>query len=241
MSEATSPEAEMRAIEALKEVRPVMSGAMFRAFWPILPTVPLELAVMRQINGVWCVLMFYRKDQDYTGWHMSGGYVWQSEQSDEETAKRILKREVGLVPKNLYFVRNFNTGPETGWVPNRQMTRLYVCEADGEPTVGKFFPLDQLPVETIGSHIMMIDHLKAHLLRTETMRREGITLDGQRKAPKGRWLVKRFPAAGDERREHQMGVHVPLEETLGTFAEAIEFMQKLDLARLFDDEGRQII
>lgn len=139
---------------------------IFESFFPILPMVCCELALVRKINGVDSVLMWRRKDAYYDGWHMPGGYILHGE-SDEEWIRRVLKKETNLELRYYRFITHFNTRPETGWVPNHQVAIMFYCVADGELSVGRFFPLTRIPEDTLGHHRRYVEHLRAYLLRPE--------------------------------------------------------------------------
>lgn len=159
---------------------------VFESFFPILPMVPSEQAVVRMIDDVPCVLMWHRSDEHYIGWHMPGGYMLLGE-TDWQWCERVLKKEADLKLTKVQFIRRFNTRPETGFVPNHQMAHFFLCEAEGEPTKGKFFPLTAIPEDTLGHHKYYIDCLRAHLMRMETMRERGIRSDYDDKAPQWKW------------------------------------------------------
>jgi ADP-ribose pyrophosphatase YjhB (NUDIX family) len=161
---------------------------VFESFFPILPMVPSELAVVRKIDDADSVLMWHRSDEHYTGWHMPGGYLLLGE-SDEKWVRRVLKKEADLALTHFYQIRTFNTRPETGWVPNHQMAHFFWCETEGEPTSGKFFPLTDLPEDTLGHHKQYIECLRAHIIRKQVMGRGLIRYDHRAKAPAGKWRV----------------------------------------------------
>src|SRR3989344_9162306 len=134
--------------------------------------------------------MWRRKDIHYEGWHMAGGYILRGE-SDEEWVGRVIKKEMGLALKQFLAIRRFNTRPETGWVPNHQMAIFFLCEVEGESSVGQFFPVYQtveIPEDTLGHHKKYVDSLRAHFMRMETMRWEGIRCDYLTKAPEWHWI-----------------------------------------------------
>ncbi|MSR76456.1 MAG: NUDIX hydrolase [Candidatus Ryanbacteria bacterium] len=173
---------------------------VFESFFPILPFVPSEQAIIRLIDGVWRVLMWYRKDVHYEGYHMVGGYILRGE-SDEEWLTRCIKKEVNLTLKNFWHIRDFNTRPETGWVPNHQMAHFFLCEVEGEPSVGTWFPLDKIPDDTLGHHKKYADCLRAYFMRMDTMREKGIRHDFKTKALQWQWKVAQYrllPSIEDE-------------------------------------------
>ncbi|MEK7172555.1 MAG: hypothetical protein AAB723_02470 [Patescibacteria group bacterium] len=136
---------------------------VFESFFPILPMVPYELAVVRKIDGLDHVLLWYREDEHYIGWHMPGSYLRFGE-SDRQVIERTLSKEVGLTLVSAEFICHFNTPPETGWVPNHQIAQFFLCETSGEPTTEEFFLIDALPEKILDFHRIYINHLHAYLL-----------------------------------------------------------------------------
>ena len=230
------PEQQQHLIELLKQVGWQRTGPeIFEAImFPIFPAVPSECAVIRNIKDVPHILMWHRDDEHYTGWHMPGGYMLRGE-TDFECCARVLKKENGLELKKISFIRNFNTRPETGWVPGHQLARFWLCEMIGRPTNGTFFPLTALPEDTLGHHKKYIEHLRAFFLRRKTMREVGIWYDGWHCAPEGQWIC----AYGKQT------------STYNTLDEAVSRCEYLSEPRgmgagglpyhVYDDLGQQII
>lgn len=206
---------------------------VFESFFPILPLTCSEQAVIRYFNNVPYILMWHRKDEHYKGWHMPGGYIILGE-SDWEWVSRVLKKEVGLELKHVELIRRLNHRADLWGLPNHQLACLFLCEAEGEINKGKFFPLTDLPEDTMAHHRQMIQYVRAHLIRKDTMRREGIYWDGIKKAPEGKWLV----AAVDCESCMDDAVFESLDEAVELFKKS-----RINGRRVFllDDEGKQIM
>ncbi|MSR76512.1 MAG: hypothetical protein EXS68_02875 [Candidatus Ryanbacteria bacterium] len=174
--------------------------------------------------------MWHRKDPHYEGYHMVGGYILRGE-SDEEWLTRCIKKEVNLTLKAFWHIRDFNTRPETGWVPNHQMARFFVCEVEGEPSVGTWFPLDKIPDDTLGHHKKYADCLRAYFMRMDTMREKGIRHDYCNKAPEWKWLVNSLDTL-----DGQVSL-IPFD----SLDEAVKCMRANRSAFLVDDQGLQIL
>ncbi|MEK7576479.1 MAG: NUDIX domain-containing protein [Patescibacteria group bacterium] len=213
---------------------------VFESFFSILPMVPGELAVVRKIDDVDSILMWHRSDEHYTGWHMPGGYLLLGE-SDEEWVRRVLKKETSLELGHFYQIRTFNTPPSTGWVPNHQMAHFFLCETEGEPTNGKFFPLAELPEDTLGHHKKYIEWLRAYVMRTETMCEHGIRYDHPplpvEKMPTwGKWaIVRRWEEEGQEYFS-RWGIFDTLDGALEEFS-----LRGSHPLFVIDDQGLQIL
>lgn len=220
-------EQQQHLIEKLKQVgwqktgKEIFETIMFSIF----PAVPSEQAVVREVDGLYHVLMWHRDDEYYKGWHMPGGYLLRGE-NDFEWCARVLRKESGLELKKLEFIRRFNTRPETGWVPGQQMAHFFLCVVEGEPTVGKFYPLTALPENTLGHHRKYVDCLKAFFIRRNTMKMRGIWWDGEHRASEWKWLVVR--GARDTE--------------FDTLDSALEYCVRMaGPCVLYDDEGREIL
>lgn len=207
--------------------------AVFESFFPILPVTCSEQAVVRYIDKVPHVLMWYRKDEHYEGWHMPGGYILKGE-SEWEWTSRVLSKEVGLELKRVEFIRWLNHRAEHWGLPNHQLACLFLCEAEGEVNKGKFFPLTDLPADTMAHHCRMIQHVRAHLIRKETMHKEGIYQDDMDKAQEGKWLVVTLDSVD----LWQNIVCDSLDEAVGFF---IRNKASGRGVFLLDDEGKQIM
>lgn len=227
------PEQQEHLIKMLEQVGWQKTGKeIFEAImFGIFPAVPSECAIVREINGVPHVLMWYRNDNDYTGHHMPGKYMIRG-QSDEEHVRYTLLNETGLTLRKMEFIRRFNTRPDTGWVSGQQIAQFWYCQADGEPIKGTFYPLTALPEDTLGHHRKYIDCLRAFLLRRETMRQSGICNDGMYVAPEWGWLV----VASEKWKK--------IERIFYTLHDALDYVEVCknhgSFATLFDDLGQEI-
>jgi ADP-ribose pyrophosphatase YjhB (NUDIX family) len=214
---------------------------VFESFFQILPMIPCELAVLRQMEGIDHVLMWHRKDAHYEGWHMPGGYLFLGE-TFEEWVKRVISKETGMTLRSFFQMRTFNTRPETGWVPNHQVAHFFRCVTEGEPSRGQFFPLTQIPEDTLGHHKKFVEVLRAEILREETMRTKGINKDGFDKAPEWKWMVVTLGAVDgwvtniydklDDAVKYTHANRIPSTAVPGMFVRN---------AFLLDDQGRQIL
>lgn len=232
-------------LDLLKRVGYKRTGTeIFEAFWPIFPMNPSEQALVRDRKGIKEVLMWRRKDAHYEGWHMVGGYILRDE-SDDEWAGRIFKKETALTLKKFFPIRRFNTRPVTGWVPNHQLATFFLCQVEGEPSVGQFFPIfpnPEIPEDTLGHHKKYLDCLRAHFLRMETMRERGIRYDYFNKAPEWKWMMVTLDVEDgwvtevhdslDDAVRYTRRNQIPSEKQVrGMFRNAI----------LLDDQGLQIL
>ncbi|TSC73310.1 MAG: hypothetical protein G01um101470_159 [Parcubacteria group bacterium Gr01-1014_70] len=235
-----SPEEKNQLVNLLSRVGWQKTGKeIFEAImFPIFPATQSECAIVRQINSEPHVLMLYRDDEHYTGYHMLGKYILRGE-SYEQWVRRTVGAEAGLELVTFEFIRCFNTRPETGWVPGHQMAHFWYCEVEGEPTNGKFYPLTAIPDDTLGHHKKYVDCLRAFLLR-RTMMKVGIFFDGVARAREWHWLCVAYNPVSMKLLE----IPGPMEfQTLGE-AEAMVrdrfYVGDYVGLVLFDDMGQEI-
>ena len=147
---------------------------LIRAQWPLKPdifaawvrkfvSVPIELAVFNQDGHV---LLIYRKDQEYEGYHMPGTVLRDNE--DVPTAiNRLLSGEVGSKvtrPIPLGW-KEVTRGNEFGQNRSRhEISLLHTCWPIGPYSgEGEFFPTDQLPENTLSHHKVLIEEMVKRL------------------------------------------------------------------------------
>jgi ADP-ribose pyrophosphatase YjhB (NUDIX family) len=118
-------------------------------------TVPVELYVA---NGEQ-VLLIYRDDHEYRGWHMPGTVIRDNESVDGAIT-RLLDSEVQAVVSK----------PESlGWteVPRElngvrhEISLLHFCRLQGPYTgPGRFFFANRLPADTLRHHKILIPMMR---------------------------------------------------------------------------------
>ncbi len=218
---------------------------IFEATWPIRPTVPVEVAAIREIEGRRSIFLWRREDEHYVGHHIPGKYMlW--EESDMETVLRVLQDETGLKLRSARMVRHFNTRPSTGWVPDHEINLLYVVEAEGEEFSGEgsggaFYPLDALPEDILVDHIYLVDCVRGYFMRKGLMERSELRHDGMVVAPEWKWEVISY--------EHpfQIDFRSTCDNLTQARAVASDVLVKsatssiVRHAHIFDDQGRQVL
>ncbi len=144
--------------------------------WPLKPcvfaagvnkfvSVPVELAVLDDQRRV---LMFYRKDDEYNGYHMPGT-VLRDNEDVPGAIQRLLKSEVvgGKVtpPISLGWVE-IPKGSGPGQNPTRhEISLLHTCwlKESYIGQGGEFFAVDQLPDNTLPHHRVLVNEIAKRL------------------------------------------------------------------------------
>ncbi|MDO8558214.1 MAG: NUDIX hydrolase [bacterium] len=91
-------------------------------------------------------LLNYRKDNDFDGWEIPGGFIGYKE-SLEEACLRIAKREVGLEPK---FEKVITAEVWKDHPYSSAISIVCLCKVEGEPNYGQFFT--EIPPNMISHH-----------------------------------------------------------------------------------------
>ena len=195
-----------------------------------------EQAVVRGTDGKWEIFLVPRpmNDKWYTpgGLHMPGGYILRGENNWEWCSRVFSKESIKFRLLSMEPIRFLNTHPDTGHIPWHQLAMLWLCQVEGEPATGAFYPIDNVPEHTLGHHKIFVQHVYTYLIRRKMLRENGI-LDGHYFAPEGKWLV-RIDAFDEFARGSQV---------CGTLYEALDLMDQYsqDSADLFDDQGHHIL
>lgn len=124
---------------------PVHEGRWGPAFLPLMEKIEAgsaELIIVRDNK----VLLTYRKDDYWDGWHTPGGYIGPGE-SWKDTASRVAQRELGCGVTFDRYLRSFNQtdNPRTPDISN-----LILCRPEGEPKTGKWF--NAMPDNILAHH-----------------------------------------------------------------------------------------
>lgn len=141
------------------------SPEVFNALCNNLITNPYELAVLKgRLSGNPEVLMIYREDNWYKGWHIPGTVMLPGD-TEESAFRRLVTKEVGGDVTTAEFVdrMHFKAGNGYGENPRGQeISLLFTCDLVGEvySRRGKFFPLNKIPKNTLTSHVALIERVR---------------------------------------------------------------------------------
>lgn len=171
------------------------TGPLFEYIPLKFPILNSEQAVVRATgNSEWEIFMTPRLENDryYTpgGLHLPGGYILRGEDNwmwcSRVFDKEQIKLKLMAPPEPIRFL---NTHPDTGHVPWHQVAMLWLCQVEGEPASGAFYPIDDVPEHTLGHHKLFAQYVQAYLLRKQMLYESGI-IDGEYIAPEGKWLLR---------------------------------------------------
>ncbi len=149
--------------ELLRRVEWPLPLPVFAAAMNKFVSTPIELAVLDSSGRV---LMVHREDAEYVGNHMPGT-VLRDNENVPAAINRLLTREVGgkvTPPVSLGWVE-VSKGNGPGQDPNRhQISLLHVCWLTGAyEGAGRFFPVDQLPEDTLEHHRLLVREMMSRL------------------------------------------------------------------------------
>jgi ADP-ribose pyrophosphatase YjhB (NUDIX family) len=116
---------------------------VFDPLCKIVPFVGPELVV---VNNKKEILLIYRDDGFWKGWHFPGGLLRFNETMDQRL-KAVAKKELGVTIKKSEFLfhNDYIKNPR-----GHDVSLMYLCAIKGEPKNGKFFK--QMPKDIIPQH-----------------------------------------------------------------------------------------
>jgi len=133
-------------------VKPGRYGTrLFNALARLTVTVALETVCFRR-NGLDIeVFLVTRsmKDSAYPGGKHVPGSAMRCGEQESDVFRRLSDREYGARITKATFVCNFNHTEEAR---GHFFTPIYLVELEGEPTGGHWYPVNNMPAETIEHH-----------------------------------------------------------------------------------------
>lgn len=122
----------LRQLRSEGLVAPNVPEPIWRALAGVVPQLAVELLITRTGRDV---LLVFREDRDWHGWHVPGGFLVCGESVDRG-ADRVARRELGVSVRTTALLGAF-TWPDHPYAHATSL--LCVCAADGAPTAGQFF------------------------------------------------------------------------------------------------------
>ncbi len=143
------------AVDILKRATPIphMPEALFEVF---VSKAVLMIVELIAINKDGKILLTWRDDKFYYGWHIPGGFMGVGE-TVEQAAQRIAKRELGGPVTNLKLATFLNYRYEDP--RSHSFSHIHTCRREKAPTNGKFFSvaeIKRLPKSELLYHVPQI-------------------------------------------------------------------------------------
>jgi ADP-ribose pyrophosphatase YjhB (NUDIX family) len=151
-----SPEEEVQLAELLSRVTWPVKQPVFRGLVGATVSTPIELCVFREQS----VLMFYRKDEEYNGYHIPGTVLRDNEDVPTALNRLIVSEVVGGNVGKVRQVGWMEVKKGTGEFDNptrHEISLLHYAYILGEyKGSGEFFPVNSLPSNTLPHHRQLI-------------------------------------------------------------------------------------
>ena len=157
----------VQLVTLLKKMEWPIDSRVFRVLCNKTVSVPIELAVLNSRDEI---LMFYRKDEEYDGYHIPGTVI-QDTDSVQAALQRLLQNEVISGDEHISSPKYINwmeipKGNDHGQNPTRhEISLIYACWLNGpyKGKDGEFYPLDDLPENTLSHHRVLISEVQRWL------------------------------------------------------------------------------
>lgn len=136
-----------QAIGRINNPEEGIGSELFEAIITVVPQVAVELLIVDNTNDPTRILLIWRNDEHYFGWHFPGGYPRFGQYLDT-AVRAVAERELGA------GVESIERRPEGDY--NRVDSRghtiglPFLVKLDGNPTGGEWF--DHVPEDLIPHH-----------------------------------------------------------------------------------------
>lgn len=143
-------------VRLLKKVKLPASYPVFRALCKSVPMIAVNLAVMPDNRRL---LLTYRDDEFYKGWHIPGS-ILRYRESLADVFKRIGRQELKMKIRRPQFVNYFIEHSSRG----HELILLFAVRTAGVPKVGRYFSLKRPPQDLLKEQTPEIRCLSRHCL-----------------------------------------------------------------------------
>ena len=120
---------------------------LFEQIIKVVPQTAVETLIVDNIDNPGKILLTWRQDENYLGWHIPGGYIRFGEMP-EDRLKKVVEKELGVSVRkykdtHLNHTLIYSRGHTIGLI--------YLVELESTQTTdGKWF--DKIPTPIIGRH-----------------------------------------------------------------------------------------
>lgn len=128
-------------IRLLKKVKLPAPYPVFRALCKSVPMVAVNVAVMPDNRRL---LLTYREDEFYKGWHIPGS-ILRYRESLADVFERIGRQELKMKIRRPRFINYFIERSARG----HELVLLFAVRTAGAPKVGRYFSLKRPPKDLL--------------------------------------------------------------------------------------------
>lgn len=150
-----STKKEKYLIKLLKKIKLPAPYPVFLALCKSVPIIAVDIALIKEKNRL---LLTYRDDESYKGWHIPGSILTYQEKPIQ-AFYRVAKKELGLKLKDLAKIK-FQTYFSYRDPRENGIVLLFTASSKAEPKDGKYFHLDNLPKDLLKEQIQETKYLK---------------------------------------------------------------------------------
>jgi len=141
----------------LKKVKPTSKGVpeeVFEGLIHLVPFIALEIVV---VNKKGEMLLTWRDDKYWRGWHFPGGLLRYRE-TFKKRLNETVKRELGTLLKSFRFLftENYLNGKRS-----HDVSLVFKCVLSGKPKDGKFF--GKMPKDIIDAHKVLWKNVTSNI------------------------------------------------------------------------------
>jgi len=142
-------------LEKIENPQQGLPQSVFDALVKIVPFISCELIIVNKKG----ILLTWREDKWWKGWHIPGGLLRYKESLDNRI-KEVADKELGIKIKKYRFLFNMNYMEDSR---GHSVSFVFLCSTDETPRDGQFFK--KMPEDIIIEHIEMWNKLKKYDLK----------------------------------------------------------------------------
>lgn len=142
--------------------------SVFKAWCKVFGVICTEVAVVKNGKNGPEVFLTYRNDEFFNGWHIPGAVHLPNENIDS-TLKRVLRTEIKMRVNKPRFFGYFERMKGNGTNQSKrgyELSTFFTCRLMGKAAESdneKFFPLNNLPKNTMTAHLPILRKMRISL------------------------------------------------------------------------------